>query len=247
MPSRGTLPVDQLWPGQLPKKQQTSTAWVMESPMAAIESGRGGAGTAATAAGGLPEVGVAEAEGAVPRGASTRATPTAIRRRLGSGVVALDPALLDHALLGVGGGAAAVGGEAAPEQQGQEQADHAGDHQDDADGVDVEALRADVDREGQDGPDDQQEDAGSDAHCASFKPSSMSPVRPTRPGSGETPDPDRATLSAGAVNSPRRRDGSHQREPSTVRAGGAEAISGSRSWRAARGRRRPAGPPRRPG
>jgi hypothetical protein len=80
MPSRGTLPVDQLWPGQLPKKQQTSTAWVMESPMAAIESGRGGAGTAATAAGGLPEVGVAEAEVAVPRVASTRATPTASTR-----------------------------------------------------------------------------------------------------------------------------------------------------------------------
>src|SRR5215203_1709427 len=89
----------------------------------------------------------------------------------GSGVVAFDAAFLDHALFRIGGGAAAVGGEATPEQQGQEQADHAGDHQDDADGVDVEALGGDVDRKGKDGSDDQQEDAGSDTHCASFKSS----------------------------------------------------------------------------
>src|SRR5215216_7616677 len=113
----------------------------------------------------------------------------------GSGVVALDAALLDHALVGVGvdDAAAAVRGEAAPEQQGQEQADHARDHQDDADGVDVEALGGDVDREGQDGPNHQQEDAGSDAHRSSFKTSSMSPGPPypagtlgnTRPGPGD--------------------------------------------------------------
>ena len=40
--------------------------------MAAIESGRGGAGAAAAAAGGLPEMAVAEAEVAVPEGESAR-------------------------------------------------------------------------------------------------------------------------------------------------------------------------------
>jgi hypothetical protein len=64
--------VDQLCPGQFPKKQQTSTAWVMESPMAAIESGSGGAGAAAE--------GEAEAGVAAPRVARSRATPRASTR-----------------------------------------------------------------------------------------------------------------------------------------------------------------------
>src|SRR5918996_599922 len=84
MPSRGAVPVDQLWPGQLPKKQQTSTAWVMESPMAAIESGSGGAATIA-AVGAASEAAAAEAEVAAPMLARTRAIPRA-RRRNGLGI-----------------------------------------------------------------------------------------------------------------------------------------------------------------
>lgn len=72
MPSSGAWPVDRLWLGQLPKKQQTSTAWVMESPMAAIESGRGGG--AASAAGPAAEAGVAVLA-KVPARARTRAIP----------------------------------------------------------------------------------------------------------------------------------------------------------------------------
>jgi hypothetical protein len=70
MPSRAPAPVDQLWLGQLPKKQQTSTAWVIESPIAAIESGRDGA--------------CAEAEAAGTTAARSRATPrVSARKRLG--------------------------------------------------------------------------------------------------------------------------------------------------------------------
>src|SRR5919108_3080649 len=97
---------------------------------------------------------------------------------LSSRVVALDAAaLLDDPLLGRddpllgrdeplarGDAAAAVRREAAPEQQRHQQPDHPGDHQDDPDGVDVEALGAHVHREGEDGPHHQQEDAGPDAH-----------------------------------------------------------------------------------
>jgi hypothetical protein len=46
--------------------------------------------------------------------------------------ITLDTALFNHVFVGQGGAdATAVGREAAPEQRRQEQADHAGDHQDD--------------------------------------------------------------------------------------------------------------------
>jgi hypothetical protein len=63
----------------------------------------------------------------------------------------LNTALFNHAFVGQGGAdATAVGREAAPEQQRQEQADHAGDHQDDPNGVEVKARGGDVHGEGQD-------------------------------------------------------------------------------------------------
>src|SRR5215204_5047817 len=83
MPSRVPAPVDQLWLGQLPKKQQTSTAWVIESPIAAIESGRDGVCAPATAAEVEPEP---AAEAAVPgtTAARSRADPrVSARKRLG--------------------------------------------------------------------------------------------------------------------------------------------------------------------
>src|SRR5215204_5292127 len=85
MPSRVPAPVDQLWLGQLPKKQQTSTAWVMESPIAAIESGRGGTCVPAPVADAEPEPAAeAEAAAAGTTAARSRANPRmSARKRLG--------------------------------------------------------------------------------------------------------------------------------------------------------------------
>ena len=51
-----------------------------------------------------------------------------------------------------------------PEQQGEQSADRAHDHQDHADGVDVEPFSGDLNRKGEDRADRDEEETGADTH-----------------------------------------------------------------------------------